>query len=512
MAQLMENLPLEVLLQVTRYLNCFDLVCLSLTNRRLNLLIRNIVLFISDASFALPRHVANYQLAVFYYSACDPHLKLTHYLEQLAALPHASIVVVYLNKNASLRSTLISHKSNTNYSFPDYINRITDSIYLGDAEAGVLSRSHGSIMKLFGHNHYFKSIKVIPPLYVLPTVGNSFRIYSKSVESLENVNILKLVSSTKSGVISSYDFLNDSCLPNLRHIKKLSMESGRTLKMFEKFPHLTTLSIDSTFFNYEIKCSRLNEFIEQTRHLNTLLPNLKRLEIEGNSIYLSNIFCPQLTDLQLSIYGYGNSQSFNEKITIDNVQLPNLKNLSITTSNLDSGLFYIVSKLNCQTTIENLKISTSTLSSLEYLPNFDFRNLQSLSINSYIVSEPNYKPKPLKLNAPNLKAFNVSKLRMNNIFFLDPTLKYPGLKVFHFKIKLTDETQFYKFSNENFPDLEILTIELNNKLSAYFGGEIFLSITIQNLKKLFIHNELLNLLDSESKRNLANTEVVIINE
>lgn len=84
--------------------------------------------------------------------------------------------------------------------------------------------------------------------------------------------------------------------------------------------------------------------------------------------------------------------------------------------------------------------------------------------------------------------------------------------MFHFKIKLTDETQLYKFSNENFPDLEVLTIELNNKLSAYFGGEIFLSITIQNLKKLFIHNELLNLLDSESKRNLVNTEVVILNE
>jgi len=154
---------------------------------------------------------------------------------------------------------------------------------------------------------------------------------------------------------TKYDFTN---IKKLKHLKKLELINFKHLQNFdfiENMVSLTYLNLYSTNFDETLCFNKLTNlaildisYTNVSKLENLILPNLKELNISGTNIK-SFIKIPMFTNLEVLVINstdifdqYNSKQIFWET----NVYLNNLKSLSIESVNFDYKLLDFMPNLN----------------------------------------------------------------------------------------------------------------------------------------------------------------------
>ncbi|CCH41195.1 Internalin-I [Wickerhamomyces ciferrii] len=512
---ILTDLPTEVLLQITSELDdVFEFIRLASVCKKLQLLVKSIVLIVSDSSQqsslfqtiskdfiqlqirnSLEFHnhwrktFEKFQYFIFEYHSVELNAVLAEYISLITDLkskPSQKIDVIYMNSNAATISRAIIFDPRT--FIPSKLSQVSRTLYFGDSDQGLNTLLGDGFapeaLLLMGHTYHFDSIDHLPQLYVYANQRFPFKIISSSVTSIDGITN---VNDQLPRFPTLSNFLKYSYIPNLNSLIGIGIESGTSLELFQRFQNLKTLELDSVF---------TSDVRNSINHPKVTLPNLSKLKISGNSISLSNISLPNLKILDITIRGSTTERVFDSILVIQDLQTPNLEELYISSSNVPNGPLYILSHIDLSN-LRLLYVFSSTLSTFPKLEYFSFPKLKEVKLGTFYVSQDDlFELQPFKLDAPNLRILNLKNLESFNNVLLN-NVPFKGLEELYIQLKVHPEEQNYEFTTSNFPDLKILNMGFFNKFGKLVTNNIKLKINLPKLKKLSTKNEVLDCIDGD---------------
>lgn len=532
-------LPVELQLMIVEQLDdVFEYMRLARVCKGFQKLIRSMVLLVSDSSNKsnlfnsiatrhinlTPGHIRQgvrddlqktfkkFQYFIFEYSCINP-LTLAGYIRLIADLKSKDsekIDIVYItgvgareSKNLMFvnPSAIMIHK----------IDQVSKSIFVNGSDLALVNTQHYNhrhehghnhdidSLVVMGHTHYFDTIVHAPQFYVFAHQRYKFKIIAPRLTAIGGITN---INDKEPRLPTLLNFLHHSEIPNLRELTGIGIESGMDLKVFERFRNLSSLELDSVFTgNLELN-------VGKTRLVT--LNNLRSFKISGNSISLSDLNFPKLFSFEIHITG-STERNFRSTIHLENIRIRKLRQLRIVSSNISDAPNYILQHLDTSSLLD-LSILSSNLSSFPPLAKMHFPKLLRLKLGGYYVSsdEMGFLPDPLYINAPNLEILDVKSLQNYNQALFGGNISYKGLKRLQLHIRVLPEPQNYKFTKENYPDLEDLEIDYFNKFGRLISNNINLYLDLPNLKTLKTKQEVLDKIDSTNNLKDGNIKLQIL--
>lgn len=327
-------------------------------------------------------------------------------------------------------------------------------------------------LEIMGHEYNFYGVQKLSTIYFHVNDKYNFCINSKSLEILCGIINISMTGQRFPPLVK---FFQESNLPYLKVIEDVSIQAGTSLKIFEKFKHLNTLSLQSSY--QEGSTFEDNEPVE--------LLNLTGFEITGNAISLNSINFPKLKIFRIGLYG-SNDREINETLKFKDINFPNLQYLEIDIGLITEGLDYIFKEINSENII-TLAISSPSVSFISIFDELKFDKLVHLELKHNEIdiitdltneeedkNEVQYELKDLDF--PLLLSLDIIDFSKFNTSFINDTIIYPNLISIKSLFKVKEFEQRYRFSKKSFPNLVSLTAEYSNRYGPLKDCDIHLEI------------------------------------
>lgn len=524
------DLPIELQLQIVGQLDdVFEYLRLARVCKRFQSLVKSIVLVLSDLPHPSPlfksilkdhvqikldaqtlvhselkSSIRSHQYFVFEFFG----MNLTQLMESYICLiadykpkVFQKIDVVIMNQNAALTSKSIIFDPRS--FVPEKLSQVSRTIFAYDSDKALnVSAPEGLVgrnesMMLMSNAYYMDNVEYLPQLYVYASPRYNFKIMSPSLKVLSGITN---VNDRLPRLPTLFYFLHYSSIPNLEVLTGLGIESGMDLRVFERFKKLEKLHLDSVF------TGNLALNVAETRPVS--LRSLVTFKVSGNSISISDLFLPNLKTFDITISG-STERNFRSTIHMVNIQTPKLERLYISASNVSDAPTYILRHLDISNTTV-MCIYSSNCSSFPKLEQIHFPKLQEMKLGALNASTDEFTPVPFKLDAPNLILLNVKNLQIFNQVLFNSGISYKGLKSLYIHLKVLPDPQKYEFSQEFFPDLEVLDIGYFNQFGRLISNNIDLVLNLPTLKQLTTKQAIFDKIVSTSDLRSGDIELNII--
>ncbi|CDR40668.1 CYFA0S05e03070g1_1 [Cyberlindnera fabianii] len=525
------DLPNEILTQILLEINdMYEYINISMVSKRLQTLIRQIVLVCGDAPDAsgffnsiadeylymdtLKDHqfdsvIRKFKFFIFEFSQQARSIPPDEYLVEIAKCKTRAsqkIVEVFLTQrgaemafadpgNVWIEYHRLGAVSEDVRLYHNWMSQVALTIFLEKSDLAVNTfinnQTYGfpSDLTRFGHEYEFRNVKELPHVYFSISSFYDFKIRSKSLEKL---NGFTSSSMTEPRLPPLLKFLELSYLPNLKEIKGIAIESGLTLKIFERFEKLEVLHLQSAFTgNVELQISSDRCQVE--------LKQLKELDISGNAMSLCNTSFPNLEKLSLHVHGaFG--RNFSESLYFENITCPKLLTLHIEITSIPTGLRYILNTLSESlpylNEVDLISNSQSFVLANDLINKLTSTSILSLSHNDLEINDlpqgPQRENYTVKTDTPdfNISLPNLTQLSLLNFDKFNNTLlslsrAYPTLQHLGLTLRIKPAAQQYVFDEKHFPNLRELTVDYSNSYAHVQKCNIEITLDIKDLGVTF---------------------------
>ena len=539
------SLPDEVLLLIlTKFEDVYELIDLSRVCKQFQALIKSFVLVLGDAEeqseyfkgisgrylhmdqssdrSEIESVVHRFQLFIFEYTGLSPDSTGSYpYLYTIASCklrPLSPLIEVFMTRKGASRSFQQKSRywldyepveenraSNTEaMKFHAMLSQVSKTMFLNDAEDALKTFNHEDLslsgdssmvekdLIRFGHEYEFRKAVEIPQFWFTKSNLHPCRFVSKSVKILRGITNTSMTSNRIPPLV---DFFQGSYLPNLEQVFGVAIESGIPLSMFDRYPMLRSLSLESAYTGDD-------ELFWKASKSVTRLNSLQELTIVGNSACLCDLYLPSLQSLSLSIYGSREREEENT-LRFERLRAPSLKQLTLEFTSLPNALFNVLDELS--PVLEGVEMCSLTTNSKSFIKSNELINRMvglkqlSMSYNNIDVNDipqshdtlateslysisPEDPPFSLHLSST-IEDLTLGRFDTQSVLTVGSQFKQ--LKRLSITLKIRVERQDYTFDQTHFPSLQLLEIDYVNLYSHLQNCNIFVKIDLKDVELVF---------------------------